>query len=612
MKKLTQWLFTLLGAMVSFSNAYADHLTSKYLFSARLDGAQQVPMVSTNAVGVTTLYLSDNRDTLCIRGTYTGISGGITGLHIHEGPMGTNGPVVLDLMSYVSGNDRVEAVITGSSLTASLIQKMLDGQLYVNLHTAANPNGEIRGQVMLETDRGMAVRLTGAQEVPPVSTTGQAVGAFNLAQHMDRLWFDVSIDGLSSAITGAHLHVAPTGVTGPVVKDLMPYLNGNRIMGSFDTISFLSELMADSIYINVHTANYPSGEIRAQLTVQSGLHYDGHANGAQQVPPIATSAIGEITLVMNHTFDTMWYDAQVNGLSGAIADAHFHMGAPGSNGNIVVGIPGTSINGNMIQGYLTGIDLQDSFVSHLHSGNIYFNVHTVANPGGEIRAQIYRTFREGYTFKLTGDQEVPMVTTMAEGSGMVSIDRDQTNAHIMIVTNDISPTMAHLHNNIPGQNGPVILDLMPWYSNGGVFGYWRDTATVAFDAMMSNKFRKDSVYSNYHTAANPNGEIRGNSSRALCLPPTLSVKNIGTLQADIQLYPNPAQNSANLDIVISGNADADIQLRDITGRSVWSTKAALTTGANRVNIPLNGISAGVYLLNLNTANGTLSYKLIKE
>ena len=128
MKKLTQWLFTLLGAMVSFSNAYADHLTSKYLFSARLDGAQQVPMVSTNAVGVTTLYLSDNRDTLCIRGTYTGISGGITGLHIHEGPMGTNGPVVLDLMSYVSGNDRVEAVITGSSLTASLIQKMLDGQ----------------------------------------------------------------------------------------------------------------------------------------------------------------------------------------------------------------------------------------------------------------------------------------------------------------------------------------------------------------------------------------------------------------------------------------------------------------------------------------------------
>ncbi|HYD19829.1 MAG TPA: CHRD domain-containing protein [Flavipsychrobacter sp.] len=612
MKKLTQWLFTLLGAMVSFSNVYADHLTSKYLFAARMDGAQEVPAVTTNAIGLTTFYLSNNRDTLCIRGTFTGLSGGITAAHIHDGAMGVSGPPVIDLSSYISLDDRVEAVITGSSLTASLIAKMFNNELYINVHTAANPNGEIRGQLMLETDWGMSVRMDGGQEVPPVTTTGMGLGAFVLAQHKDRLWFDVTMNGLSSAITGAHLHIAPMGVTGPVVKDLTPFISGNRIMGSFDTLAFLSELMNDSIYINVHTSNYPNGEIRGQLQLMPYLSYDGHMNGAQEVPAVVTAAIGEITLMMNYTFDTLWYDAQVNGLSGTIADAHFHYAPAGSNGTIVVAIPGTSINGNVIQGYLTGIDLQDSFITHLNNGNIYFNVHTVANPSGEIRAQIYRTFREGYTFKLTGDQEVPMVTTIAEGSGMVSIDRDQTNAHVMIVTNDISPTMAHLHNNIPGQNGPVILDLMPWYSNGGVFGYWRDTATVAFDAMMSNKFRKDSVYSNYHTAANPNGEIRGNISRALCLPPTLSVKNIGMLQADIQLYPNPAQNSANLDIVISGNADADIQLRDVTGRTVWNTKAALTTGANRVNIPLNGISAGVYLLNLNTASGTLSYKLIKD
>jgi hypothetical protein len=181
------------------------------------------------------------------------------------------------------------------------------------------------------------------------------------------------------------------------------------------------------------------------------------------------------------------------------------------------------------------------------------------------------------------------------------------------VTNGVTPTMIHFHNNIPGQNGGVIYDLMGWYANGGIFGYWRDVdMTTPFDASISNKFRKDSAYINYHTAANPNGEIRGNSTRALCLPPTLSVKTVGSAQAEMNLYPNPAQNSANLDVTISGNETVNVYLTDITGRRVWNKEASLVTGINRLTIPLSGISPGVYFVNIGTTSGTISYKLIKE
>lgn len=611
MRKFTLLLFTLLG-LLGTHQAEADHLTSKYLFAARMDGMQEVPMVTTNAVGLVTFYVSEGRDTICIRGTFTGLSGAIEGAHIHEAPMGMNGGVVLDLDPYITGN-RIEAVLTGSSLTPAFIATMFNKGFYVNIHTAANPNGEIRGQIVPEADLPYGVKLTGLQQVPPVMTLGTGLGFFWLAKHNDRLSFNVTLDGLSSPITGVHLHEGPAGVSGGVVKDLDAYLNGNSISGSFDTITFLSQLINDSIYINVHTVNNPNGEVRGQLTLMPYVYYDGALTGSQQVPPVATTAIGEAVLKMNHTFDTLWYDVQTNGLSGAITDAHFHLGSVGTSGGVVVGIPSMNIVGNVISGYLTGVDLQDSFVHRLNEGAIYINIHTAANPNGEIRAQLYKTFREGYTFKITGDQEVPAVSTMAEGSGMVSIDRDQTNAHYMAVTDGLTPTMIHFHNQVAGQNGGVIYDLMGSYNNGGLFGYWRDVdMTTPFTTMMSNKFRKDSVYINYHTMANMNGEIRGNSMRTLCLAPTLGLQTLGNVEATIDLYPNPAHSDATLDIVISDNVNADIQLVDMMGRNVWNTSAKLSTGANRVNIPLGNVAAGIYFVKFNTTQGNISYKLVKE
>lgn len=615
MKNYTRLITMALTALLFSFNAKADHLSGKYLFAARMNGGQEVPAVTTNALGLATFYLNDTRDTMCFEMSATGLSGAITGIHIHDGAAGINGSVLVNMMPYLDGN-MLKGMVTGSTLSSSLVQKMFAGELYLNLHTAANANGEIRGQILPEEDKGMAVIINGANEAPAVTTNATGLGFFMLSKHEGKLSFNVVVDGLSGAITGAHLHQAVAGQNGPVVQNLTTFVSGNRIMGEVDPSNYLNALKSDSLYINIHTAANANGEIRGQLVMQPYLHFDAALDTAQETTPVTGTGmeLGNAVMRMNYTFDTLWYDAQVNSLSGPITGAHFHLGSAGNSGGVVVAIPSGDINGNVISGMVTGSMLTDSFVRHMLTGSIYLNVHTSANANGEVRGQVYRTFREGYTYHLNGAQEAPMVMSDAFGTGMVSIDRDQTNAHYMMVIDSLTGySMAHFHNNVAGQNGGVIYNLSNMYSNGGIFGYWLDTdPNTPFNSGLSNKFRKDSVYVNIHTMANANGEIRGDITRNLCNTIPQSINALGDINVTTELYPNPAHSSATLDMIANGSAQATISVFDMMGRQVWTTTKNITGGINRVQIPLNNLSNGIYNLQVRSNSGQLSLKLIKN
>lgn len=614
MQRFTQAVSILLLTLLISSQANADHLSSKFLFAARMNGAQEVPAVTTNALGLATFYLNHTRDTMCLEMTATGLSGAITGIHIHDGVAGTNGPVLVNLTPHVTGT-RVKATITGADLTDTLIWKMFNSELYLNLHTAMNANGEIRGQILPEEDKGMVVGINGAQEVPAVTTTARGTGSFMLQKHNGKLSFNIVVNGLSGPITGIHLHRAAAGANGPVVEDLGSFVSGNQIMGSVDPTAYLNALMNDSIYLNVHTSANPAGEIRGQLMVEPYLHFDAMMDTAQETTPVTGgAAIGQAGMKLNYSFDTLWYDVQVNGLTGPITAAHFHKGEAGTSGGVLIGIPNGNIVGNRISGMITGSMLADTFISDMLSGAVYLNVHTSANPNGEVRGQVYRTFREGYTYHLNGAQEAPQVSTMTSGTGMVSIDRDQTSAHFMMVIDSLMGfSMAHFHNNVSGENGAVIYNLTPFHNNGGIFGYWTENdPNTAFTKAMSNKFRKDSVYVNVHTSANPNGEVRGDVTRNLCNMIPQSISKLGNVTVDATLYPNPAYQQATLDITVSENTATQVSLYDMMGRKVWTKEQNLSTGVNRVNIPVSNLTSGIYSLQIRNEGGQTSMKLIKE
>lgn len=113
-----------------------------------LNGAAEVPAVTTTGTGTATVTLNAEKSQLTLTGSASGLSGPITGAHIHRGTETEAGPVVKGLV--VSGETfSVNWSMTDADapLTTALIEDLLAGRLYVNVHTEANPNGELRAQI---------------------------------------------------------------------------------------------------------------------------------------------------------------------------------------------------------------------------------------------------------------------------------------------------------------------------------------------------------------------------------------------------------------------------------------------------------------------------------
>lgn len=104
---------------------------------------------------------------------------------------------------------------------------------------------------------------------------------------------------------------------------------------------------------------------------------------------------------------------------------------------------------------------------------------------------------------LSGDQEVPPVTTAAKGSGTVTIG-DDMSVKGTITTTGITATAAHIHIAAAGKNGPVIVPMTKSGDNGWTFA---PGAKLNDDQMKALK--AGDLYINVHSAANPGGELRG-------------------------------------------------------------------------------------------------------
>jgi hypothetical protein len=131
---------TLVGALLAFSGAcMADTVRIK----AALSGASEVPATTSAGVGSVEGTLDTQTNLLSWTLTYSGLTGPAKAGHFH-GPAdaGKNAGVALGFTG------SVESPITGTAtLTPAQAQDLLAGKWYANLHTAANPGGEIRGQV---------------------------------------------------------------------------------------------------------------------------------------------------------------------------------------------------------------------------------------------------------------------------------------------------------------------------------------------------------------------------------------------------------------------------------------------------------------------------------
>ncbi len=192
------------------------------------------------------------------------------------------------------------------------------------------------------------------------------------------------------------------GVNGGVILPLTP--GPSPMVGTLTAANFtasgavttyaqaVAAIRAGTTYFNLHTTANPGGEIRGQI-VAAGDAYFADLNGAQENPAVATAATGKGIAVISADASTVTYLVTYSGLSGAVNAAHIHTGAVGSNGGVILPlVPGASpMTGALTSANFTASGAVTSFaqaVAAIRAGTTYFNLHTTANPGGEIRGQI--------------------------------------------------------------------------------------------------------------------------------------------------------------------------------------------------------------------------------
>ena len=423
--------------------------------------------------------------------------------------------------------------VVRASTTADVVSEAEAGNIYYNIHSTNFPAGEVRGQLELSEDNRdengygsvtFTAVLNGENEVqdPPVVTEAEGTGTVTFFIAPDgTVTYETLIeitDFDDDTLTVGHFHNAPAGANGPVVVDILADARADlgSIEGGTDdvgtlaidvtdaatTADVLSEAEDGNIYFNIHSSNFPAGEVRGQLELVSDerdaagygdVTFSAILNGESEVqdPAVVTNADGDATITFSVGDDgsvTYTTDIEIESFDPAtLTVGHLHNAPAGSNGPVVQDIlADAGTNGSIVGGEATiptldiAVDFAEtdaSVVSEAEAGNIYFNIHSSNFPAGEVRGQLelesdgrdasgYGTVT--FTAILNGLQEVqdPPVDTDAEGVGTVTFDiaPDGTvtySATVDIENFDVSTlTVGHLHNAPVGQNGPVVVDLL--------------------------------------------------------------------------------------------------------------------------------------------------------
>ncbi len=580
----------------------------KLLFTARLSGASEVPAVNTKAKGLVTAVVVGNEVT--INGVFDSLSGPVTNCHFHKGVEGAIGGAFTNFLTSVRGN----RIYVKTTLTNAQLSDFMEDSVYFNVHTAANPGGEIRGQMVFETDYLFTAFANGAQEVPAITTPATAIGSFMVSRVTGKITYKIVANGLSGPITGSHLHFGAVGRSGVVALPLT--FVGNTLTGTVDvTNAIFDSLVNNKLYLNIHTEANMNGEIRGQVFYAGdGIGFDGLLSGAQEIPAITTTASGAMYALIRPTLDTLDYAIQVTGLTPT--NAHFHGGVAGVSGNVLVSL--TAVGASSPNLYAGKVALTPSLISGLLKDSIYANFHTTANTGGEIRGQVLSIIRTGLVANLCGGQETPPVTTAASGAGYASISRDRADAYFDVVTNGLSSNAngAHIHKGAKGVMGPVSISLNTFLSgnalssngNAGV-GFNTTTVPTLMDSIVNGL-----SYYNFHTVANPTGEIRGQIADVLvqeCL--ANGTFDLNGEQLSVKIFPNPIADAVNVVFDSNDAFEAQVVILDLLGRPILSKKTDILRGSNQVNLSVNNIPNGIYFVQLKNNHHTLfTEKVIKN
>jgi hypothetical protein len=354
-----------------------DALTPPVLTKvAALDNAQETTASTSTGVGGGVLAVDTGTRKASGFVVSTGVDSA-TAAHIHSAARGVPGGIIVTLV----GGPDIWVVPDNTTLSAVNVTDFQNGNLYFNIHNAAFPDGAIRGQIDTTPTALKFASLDNTQETPPTDSAAKGGGLLAVDTATGKIaGFAVSDNVVGTA---AHIHSAARGVPGGIIVPLAGgpshwFVPDNTFLSAADVTGFQN----DNLYYNIHSTAFPDGEIRGQLDMTPTRIRLASLDNTQETPPTNSTAKGGGVLAV----DTATGKAAGFAVSGGVIGtaAHIHSAARGVAGGIIQPLVGGPSHWFVPD----NTTLSTADVTGFQNGNLYYNIHSVTFPDGEIRGQI--------------------------------------------------------------------------------------------------------------------------------------------------------------------------------------------------------------------------------
>lgn len=603
-------------------------------FQVYASGGYEVPANLSFAQGG--LFLEWDGTDLVVSGAFHGLMAPYiqevgqtgSGAHLHIGFAGENGPVELSLTASVSDDGRSGVFLpednTFENVDSEVAGRLAARQHYLNIHSEAYPAGEIRGQVVPEADIYFYAPLSSGIE--NFGNTSQGRGAVLVEWHADDS--EIVLSGAFSNLAsdydpgiGSHIHVGFAGQSGGVIVANPAQVGQDNRSGIFHPDENTFTLDAENVallvnrqtYFNVHTDQWPGGEIRGSLLPLAQHYFAANLTGEAEVEPVITDAFGGVVaelrgnrLTVSGSFSNL--GSNFNESPGA----HIHFGQADETGGVLfpfeVDVDGAEdARSGVIHGSANTFDLEDNLLA-LTLGALYVNVHSEDNRPGEIRGQLLldpnsapvgdpaiTQPEDGASLVLEGEASTPFVPaweTSEDPDGdrvvyvwQLALDEDFDQV--------VFAASAGESNELNLTFGAVddLLDVLGVEEGSAVTVYHRALAT-------------DGSYFNIGTGASVTLE-RGVVTSAV------EHTELANRFELFQNYPNPFNPSTTIRFSIPEATQVSLSIYDVLGRQVaMLVDENMSAGTHTVSFDAGALSSGVYLYRIQAGSFTQTQKML--
>jgi len=251
------------------------------------------------------------------------------------------------------------------------------------------PKGGCPRTVLSPNSGGTAfdVAMTGEAESPAGDPVATGTATARLRSGQGQVCYKLAADNLPPA-AAAHIHVGAAGTSGNVVIPLKtPNASGTSSGCATVARALVSSILANpaGYYVNVHTADFPAGAIRGQLTGTSTASF-GWVVAITLKGSSEPDATGTAVVRIRKDVSMACYRLHAEKITLPATAAHIHRGGASVNGPVVVPFVPPDATGNSSGCTQTTPALVDEIIAT--PSNFYVNVHTKEHPAGAMRAQL--------------------------------------------------------------------------------------------------------------------------------------------------------------------------------------------------------------------------------